>query len=109
MFILSQHSHIEIPIAGDENVRPIKFSEQLIYTRSISFVKFIERFLFLNFNLHELHHNYPGIPAYQLDKIKKETPNNVRFIDYIIDAKSLSGMKFVFSTSKRKIGARKID
>lgn len=106
LFILSQHSHIEIPIAGNEPVRPIKFSDQLVYTRSISFVSMIEKFLFLNFNLHELHHNYPGIPAYQLHKINKPTPNKVKFVDYLLDAKSLSGMKFVFSTSKRKLGER---
>lgn len=106
LFILSQHSHIEIPIAGNDVVRPIKFSEQLVYTRSISFMGMVEKFLFLNFNLHELHHNYPGIPAYQLHKINKATPNKVKFLNYLIDAKSLSGMKFVFSTSKRKIGKR---
>ena len=105
IFILSQHSHIEIPIAGNAEVKPIRYTEQIPYTRSIDFKgTFIGRLLFFNFNLHEIHHAYPGLAAYHLDKIKLDTPNKVGFFSYVKDAKTLKGMDFIFSTSSKRIG-----
>lgn len=104
VFILSQHSHIKIPIAGEEEVKPIRYSEQLKYTRSVSLSKLVSRFIYFNFNLHELHHSYPGLPAYHLDKINIETHNKVGFFNYLADAKSMSGMNFIFNTSDKRIG-----
>ena len=109
VFILSQHSHIEIPIAGEQKVKPIRYSEQLKYTRSISLSSFMEKFIFFNFNLHELHHFQPGLPSYYLDKIQVKTSNKVNFFNYLFDAKSMLGMSFVFSTSEKRIGVRNSD
>jgi len=106
LFILSQHSHIEIPLAGNAEVKPIRYMEQLRYTRSIAFFKYVGRLLYFNFNLHELHHAYPGLPAYHMDKVDLETPNKVTFFSYLKDAKSMKGMDFVFRTSPRVIGKK---
>lgn len=106
LFILSQHSHIEIPIANQEAVRPLRYKDQIIYTRSLSIYKMIAKLFFLNFNLHELHHAYPGLPAYYLDAIDSETPNKVGFFAYLKDVKKMSGMNFVFRTSKKIIGKK---
>lgn len=104
VFILSQHSHIEIPLADNRNVKPVKFSDQIIYTRSIDLQKTIARYVFFNFNKHELHHAYPGLPAYHLDRLGQNTPNHVSLCAYLKDAKHLSGVEFVFNTSPKKIG-----
>ncbi len=106
LFILSQHSHIEIPIAGEKDVKPIRYTEQIPYTRSLALLKYVGRFIYFNFNLHELHHAYPGLPAYYLDAIKDETPNKVNFFNYLFDAKKMSGMDFIFKTSQKKIGSK---
>lgn len=104
IFILSQHSHIEIPIAGNREVKPLRYADQLPYTRSIRLNKAIAALLYFNFNLHELHHAYPGLPAYHLNKIQNETPNSVGLMDYLRDAKGMSGLDFIFRTSSKKIG-----
>lgn len=104
LFILSQHSHIEIPLSNGKEVKPIRFSEQVQYTRSVSVFRIIGRFVYFNFNLHELHHTYPILPAYYLDKTEIKMPNTVKFIDYLIDAKKMKGIHFIFSTSKKQIG-----
>lgn len=106
LFILSQHSHIEIPIAGEKEVKPVRYAEQVPYTRSLALSKYVGRLIYFNFNLHELHHAYPGLPGYYLDKIDEHTPNKVGFFQYLNDAKRMSGMEFVFSTSKKIIGKR---
>ncbi|MBA3899167.1 MAG: fatty acid desaturase [Bacteroidetes bacterium] len=100
IIILSQHSHIEIPVSNGQEVKPISYQEQIPYTRSILFNKFIAKYLLLNFNLHELHHAYPGTPAYHLHKHLLKTPNARPFMQYILKAKKMSGEKFVFNTSK---------
>lgn len=104
LFILSQHSHIEIPLSNGKEVKPIRFSEQVQYTRSVLVFRYIGRFVYFNFHLHELHHAYPVLPSYYLDKTKIKMPNTVKFIDYLIDAKKMKGIDFVFSTSKKQIG-----
>ena len=103
IFILSQHSHIEMPLAQGREVKPLKYPDQVPYTRSIIFNNFLARFLFLNFNLHELHHAFPGVPAYHLNRITESTPNQEPFWEYLAKAKSMSGMKFIFSTAKKKL------
>jgi fatty acid desaturase len=107
LFILSQHSHIDIPIAGDKNVKPIRFSEQVQYTRSVTFFEGVGKLFFFNFNLHEAHHAYPSLPAYHLNEVNLQTSNTVSFKSYLKDAKSLKGIEFVFTTSKKKIGSEK--
>lgn len=104
LFILSQHSHIEIPLSNGKEVKPMRFSDQVQYTRSVSVFKNIGRFVYFNFHLHELHHAYPILPAYYLDKTEIKMPNTVKFIDYLIDAKKMKGIDFIFSTSKKQIG-----
>lgn len=104
LFILSQHSHIEIPIADDKNVKPMRFSEQVQYTRSVTFFKGIGKLFFFNFNLHEAHHAYPSLPAYHLNEVDIKTGNTVSFVSYLKDAKSLQGTEFIFTTSNKKIG-----
>ncbi len=104
LFILSQHSHIEIPLSNGNNVKPIRFSEQVKYTRSVSLFRNLGRYIYFNFNLHELHHAYPILPAYYLDKVHLKMPNTVRFFTYLKDAKMMKGIDFIFNTSKKQIG-----
>lgn len=103
LFILSQHSHIEIPVAGNNVVKPIKYLDQVKYTRSILFGKSMSKLMFLNFNLHEAHHAYPSVPAYHLDKVVVNDSNAINFFEYLKKVKRMSGMKFIFNTSKDKI------
>jgi len=104
LFILSQHSHIEIPLSNGKEVKPIRFSEQVQYTRSVSVFRNIGRYVYFNFHLHELHHAYPIMPGYYLDKTHIKMPNTVKFMHYLIDAKKMSGIDFIFNTSKKQIG-----
>jgi acyl-lipid omega-6 desaturase (Delta-12 desaturase) len=104
LFILSQHSHIEIPLSNGKEVKPIRFSEQVQYTRSVSVFSNIGRYVYFNFNLHELHHAYPVLPAYYLDKTNLTMPNTVKFMHYLRDAKKMKGIDFIFNTSKKQIG-----
>lgn len=106
VFILSQHSHIEIPLSNGNEVKPLRYADQIPYTRSLKINQTIARFFYFNFNLHELHHAYPGLPAYHLNKIQKDTPNAVKFSVYLKEAKRMSGLDFVFKTSSKKIGIK---
>lgn len=101
IIILSQHSHIDIPVSGGEEVQPVRYVEQIPYTRSLGFNAVFARVILLNFNLHELHHAQPGVPAYHLDKVGVETSNTRAFKKYLVAAKKMKGVDFVFKTTSK--------
>lgn len=101
LFILSQHSHIDIPLADGRDVQPIRYAEQVVYTRSLRINRGIAHVVFLNFNLHELHHSRPGIPAYHLGRFPDPMPNTRPFWTFLLRSKKMKGIDFVFSTTKK--------
>jgi fatty acid desaturase len=100
LLIMTQHTHIEIPVSEGAEVRPIPFMEQVKYTRSFYTFTFFARYFLLNFNLHEVHHAYPGLPAYWLDKIDLDIPRKPKFTEWLIKAKYMKGEDYIFRTSK---------
>jgi fatty acid desaturase len=102
---LSQHSHIEMPISNEVNVEPLKFKEQSKYSRSLVFPGFISEYILFNFNYHEKHHEYPGMPCYHLSKIKDiDSKNTFPFIPWLKTVKGMKGVDFIFKTSSNRTG-----
>jgi omega-6 fatty acid desaturase (delta-12 desaturase) len=99
LIILTQHSHIEIPLANGAEVKPISYVDQVQYTRSFTTLRFISTYFLFNFNYHEAHHAQPGLPCYYLSKIKLPTAPKSYF-HWLKHAKSMSGNSLVFKTSK---------
>jgi omega-6 fatty acid desaturase (delta-12 desaturase) len=100
LIILTQHTHIEIPISNGEEVKPISYKDQVQFTRSFYTWPFLSKYFLFNFNLHEAHHVYPGMPAYWLDQIDLNVPKQPTYSEWFHQAKSMSGVDFVFRTSK---------
>lgn len=99
LIILTQHSHIDIPLANGQEVNPISYQEQIAFTRSFSAKPLISKYLLFNFNLHEAHHVQPGMPCYHLHELElKKAPKS--YIYWFKNAKSMSGNNFIFNTSK---------
>jgi acyl-lipid omega-6 desaturase (Delta-12 desaturase) len=101
LLIMTQHTHIEIPVSEGKDVKHISYMEQVKYTRSFYPATFIARYFLFNFNLHEVHHAYPGLPAYYLDKIDLDIPKKPKFSEWLIKAKSMKGADYIFKTSKQ--------
>ena len=58
-------------------------------------------FFLFNFNLHEAHHVYPGLPSYWLNKIDLDLPKEPKYQDWLIQAKSMKGEDYVFRTASK--------
>lgn len=101
LVIMTQHTHIDIPISKGKEVNPISFADQVQYTRSFYLNRFVSKHVLLNFNLHEAHHAFPGIPAYLLDQVQLGLPQKPSYLSWIIKAKSMNGVDYVFKTSKQ--------
>lgn len=99
LIILTQHTHVEIPISDGQNVRPISYKDQVKYTRSFYVSKFFEKWFLFNFNMHEAHHAQPGLPAYYLGEVELNLPRN-SYWNWFKQAKSMKGVDFIFKTSK---------
>jgi fatty acid desaturase len=101
LVIMTQHSHIEIPISNGKEVKPVAYADQVQYTRSFYVNSWFEAFFLFNFNYHELHHMYPGVPAYFLQKIDLNLPKEPRYSRWFVQAKSMKGEDYVFRTSAK--------
>ena len=89
-FILSQHAMFIMPKVDPELAKPLPFKEQQKFTRTVYTHKFIDRYILLNFNLHNIHHQYPNIAHYQLHKIPFEFQNNISLRQWIKSIKNIS-------------------
>ena len=102
---LSQHSHIEMPVSSSgETVEPLTFKEQVQYSRSLLFPTWFAKYFLFNFNYHEYHHAYPGLPCYNLDKISGDTKNCYQFIPWLLRVKNMSGVDFILKSSRDRDG-----
>ena len=101
LVIMTQHSHVEMPISNHNEVKPFSYLEQVKYTRSFYLNAFISKYFLFNFNLHEAHHAYPGIPAYKLSHIDLNTTQTPKFLIWLYNAKSMKGVDYIFKTSKQ--------
>lgn len=100
LVIMTQHTHIDIPVANNKEVKPISYINQVQYTRSFYSNTFFTRYFLFNFNLHQAHHAYPGIPAYRLSNIELELPQKPQFINWLYRSKKMKGVDYIFRTSK---------
>lgn len=97
---LSQHSNIEMPVSEGKDVSPLKYVEQARYSRSLILPPLISEYIVFNFNYHEAHHCYPGLPCYYLPRINHGSSNAYAFWPWLKKVKSIPGVDFVFMTSK---------
>ena len=100
LVILSQHSHIHMPVSHGKDVSPLKYQDQVQYTRSIHLGRIIDHWLLFNFSMHEKHHAFPGVPAYYLSQKEYPVENTRNFLTYLWRAKTMTGESFVFKTTK---------
>jgi len=88
IILLSQHVHLPVYKTLGKQVKPHNDHEQ--FTRSIYIHPLIDRYVLLNFNLHNVHHCYPTIPHYFLHKVEFEPKNKVTLKAWIIQIKKMS-------------------
>jgi fatty acid desaturase len=100
VIMLSQHSHIPMPVSEGQKVKNFSNKDQVQYTRSLLMPKFMAKYLFLNFNYHELHHLLPTLPCYYLDKIDIKFSNTENFFNWMKRAKRIDAVTLVFKTRK---------
>ena len=98
LIILSQHSYINMPLAKNEKVMPMKPLEQALYTRSLHLPHFFAYWVLFNVNLHEAHHAYPTMPCYNLQNAKYQSDRTVNFHYWFFKAKKTPATDYVFNT-----------
>ena len=97
VILLSQHSHIPMRNSGGEPVQAMSFAEQVRFTRSLRFPRWISRLWLLGFDLHELHHELPTTPGYRLEKVYRPLPGEVSWWRWTLKAKTTPADIFLFS------------
>ena len=100
---MSQHSHIQMKHSGGENVDPLKFVDQVPYSRSLILPSWVGKYFILNMNFHEAHHAYPGLPCYHLPKIGVINVNRYKFFPWLNKVKSMNGVDFIFKSDPNRV------
>ncbi len=99
ILILSQHSHIPMELSHGEQVVPFAPAEQEFFTRSLRFPKWFSTLVLLNLDAHELHHIYPGVPGYYLNRIDYKPHHEEAWWRWIWNAKRVPGVVLLFQNS----------
>jgi acyl-lipid omega-6 desaturase (Delta-12 desaturase) len=95
LLILSQHTHMPQHVSGGAAVRPYPAPEQESFTRSLRLPRWASIGL-LHFDAHELHHMYPFVPGYYLNRIPYQPANEVGWWKWVTDAKRVSADVLLF-------------
>ncbi len=89
MVIISQHnlfSNIQ-----DQALVDLKLQDHDIVTRTIHVPEVIGRYVFLNFDLHTLHHVVPNVPHYHLRKIESSCISKISMFDWYKKIRKIPG------------------
>ncbi len=95
LLLLSQHTHVPQNVSRGAAVRPFPAVEQEPFTRSLRLPPVVSRFI-LHFDAHELHHMYPFVPGYHLDRIRYTPGNEVGWWHWVRGAKQMRGDVLLF-------------
>jgi len=95
VLIVSQHTHVPMTLSEGLPVEPYHPIEQEIFTRSLRLPRWLSR-LVLHFDAHELHHMYPFVPGYYLDRVPYGPMNEVAWWRWIPAARAIPGEVFFF-------------
>jgi acyl-lipid omega-6 desaturase (Delta-12 desaturase) len=98
--LLSQHTHLDQSESDGNAVRPVKYSLQPAYTRSVLYPKWISRFILYNFDKHGLHHQFPGVPLYRLNQFEAPEENSIYWLSWLKIAKRIPAHILIFKSFK---------
>lgn len=95
LLLLSQHTHVPQNVSHGEAVRPFPAIAQEPFTRSLRLPRVASAFV-LHFDAHELHHMYPFVPGYHLQRIAYAPENEIGWWRWVRGAKRMRGDVLLF-------------
>lgn len=98
--LLSQHTHLDYRDAESDEIAPVSHKEQAVFSRSVEYPAWMEKYLLYFNNRHGLHHQFPWIPTYQLGKMESPEENRISWLEWLRIAKSLPGHLLIFRSYK---------
>lgn len=97
VLLLNQHTHIPMRVSDGGEVEPFSYAEQVPFTRSLAFPRWLSQWLLIGFDAHELHHEFPRAPGYRLNEIRRPMPNEVPPLRWALAAKRIPATVFLYS------------
>lgn len=99
--LLSQHTHLPLPRAGDQDVRPLTARDQARYSRSLRLPAWLS-WLWLGVDAHAEHHAAPSVPGDRLralapDLLPSPTPRELPWLAWLARSRALRGSALLFS------------
>ena len=99
-YLLAQHTHLDYMDLEKNELVPVKYMEQDLFSRTIKFPAFIERYILFYSNLHGVHHQYPWLASYELKQAPVPAHNKIKWGEWLRKAKKLKGHELVFLSTR---------
>ncbi len=96
VIILSQHTHVPMPVSNGREVSPVPPLQQEVFTRSLKFPAWFSRLILLNMDAHELHHMYVQVPGYYLHRVPYRPQNEMSWWQWVLRSKRIRGDVLLF-------------
>ncbi|MBY0516640.1 MAG: fatty acid desaturase [Bacteriovoracaceae bacterium] len=88
--VLCQHIYLPHELSEGRNVRPYTFEQQEKYARELRAPRWIENWVFGNFNRHASHHMWPKLAPYDAGSIEGSRIHEASAWQWLLKAKSMS-------------------
>jgi len=99
-YLLAQHTHLDYLDIEQNELVPVKYANQDLFSRTIKFPGFIEKYILYYSNLHGVHHQYPWLASYELASAPAPEHNKISWGKWLRLAKKLKGHELVFLSTR---------
>jgi omega-6 fatty acid desaturase (delta-12 desaturase) len=98
--LLSQHVHLPLRKTNGARVRPFALAAQDLFTRTIIFPAWIERWVVLHFTTHGVHHAHPQVAHYDLARIAFSSSHAILWWEWLRAAKRIPATQLLYQSSE---------
>ncbi len=99
--LLSQHTHIPMQLSHGKEVAPFSHSQQVQFTRSLLFPKWVSQWILFSFDQHELHHKYVHVPGYRLQQVADRQTQSMKWYPWVKEVRKIPGEIFLFKNRQQ--------
>jgi omega-6 fatty acid desaturase (delta-12 desaturase) len=97
--LLSQHVHLPLRKTQGARVTPFALAKQDLFSRTIIFPAWVERWVVLYFTTHGVHHAHPQVAHYDIARIPFSSSHAIRWSEWLRAAKRIPVMRLLYESS----------
>jgi acyl-lipid omega-6 desaturase (Delta-12 desaturase) len=98
--LLSQHAHLPLLRSDGAQVTSFNSADQDRFSRTLVVPKWVARWVVLQFTNHGVHHAYPNVAHYDIDRIPFTPSHPIGWAEWLRVAKRMSAVRLMYESSR---------